>query len=65
MKYTQGVKLYRALVNYRRSLTLTDKEYFLRRVRFEFERNRFLTEPGEIVFQEQKAKSFLENKRLV
>ena len=43
--------LYRALYRYSKKLKLTDKDFYLRRVRQEFERNRTLEDETQIAFQ--------------
>lgn len=46
----QVLRLYKHLIKYGNHLTLTDKNYFLGRVRHEFRENRQLTNPLEIEF---------------
>jgi len=61
----QATLLYKSLLRYGRTLQMTDKDYFYRRVRFEFEKNSVLHEKQEVQFQLDKARQFLKNKRLV
>ena len=57
--------LYKSLLRYGRSLQFTNKDYFYRRIRFEFEKNSVLKDCQDIQFQLDKAKRFLANKYLV
>jgi len=59
------ISLYRALLRYRRGLQFTDKDYFYRRVRFEFEKNKYLTNAFDIKFQIAKGNTFLDKGLLV
>jgi len=61
----QTTFLYKAMLRYGRRLQLTDKDYFYRRVRFEFEKNSILQDRQEIQFQQDKARQFLKNSWLV
>jgi len=61
----QATHLYKQLLRYGQTLKLTDRNYFYRRIRFEFEKNSILQEQQELVFQLEKARQFLKNKRLV
>ena len=47
------ILLYRDLLKYGRNLQLTDKEYFISRVKNEFKQNKNLEDPTEIEFQYQ------------
>jgi len=63
---SQGARIiYKRLLRYGRSLTYTNKDYFYRRVRFEFEKNSVVKNPEEISYQLKKAETFLVNKWLV
>lgn len=44
------IKLYKDIVAYGKTLTLTDQKYFLNRVRAEFRKNSNLTSEEEITF---------------
>lgn len=59
------IALYRNLLKYRNGLQYTDKDYFYRRVRFEFEKNKYLVSKEEINFQVLKGKTFLQKGLLV
>ncbi|KAL4222132.1 hypothetical protein ACF0H5_018172 [Mactra antiquata] len=59
------LSLYRLMLRKGRSLQLTDKNFYFRRVRDEFEKNRYLTSKEEIQFAVQKAEAFLKNDRVV
>uniref|UniRef100_A0A6B0U151 Complex 1 LYR protein domain-containing protein n=1 Tax=Ixodes ricinus TaxID=34613 RepID=A0A6B0U151_IXORI len=59
------LNLYRSLVRYARDLELSDKPYYLRRLRTEFEKHRDLADDKERQFYFQKGKAFLEKRRLV
>ncbi|XP_071446092.1 mitochondrial ribosome and complex I assembly factor AltMIEF1 isoform X1 [Hetaerina americana] len=60
----QVLSLYRSLLRYRKQLKYTDKNYFSKRIRKEFERNRTLA-PEESVFQYERGLVFLQNKRVI
>jgi len=62
---TQPVVLYRALLRFGRGLKFTDQSYFYRRIRFEFEKNRLLTDPSEISLQLKKGEELLRRRALV
>ena len=57
--------LYRQLLRYGRSLQFTDKDYFQRRIRYEFERYRFTDNSRVIEKQVQRGKALLKNDRLL
>ena len=57
--------IYKSLLRYGNTLKYSNKDYFYRRVRFEFEKNSLLEIPEEINFQIRKATKFLETKSLV
>nr|BAN21168.1 unkown protein [Riptortus pedestris] len=57
--------LYKDLLKYGKSLTLTDKDYFLKRVKFEFRNNQFLTSKKDIEFHYNRGKELLKLKRIV
>lgn len=61
----QVLQLYRALLQYGRTLQLTDQEYFYQRVRGEFEKNRGIVSEKEKNFYFDKGLSFLSKQRLV
>jgi len=46
----QVLKLYRHLIRYGKQLKYTDKEYYLSRVREEFQQNKNLEKSEEIIF---------------
>lgn len=60
-----ALNLYKNLFKYGRSLQLTDKEYFLKRVRQEFQQNKELSEESLIKHQISKGESCLKLKRLL
>ena len=45
--------LYRSLIRYRETLRFTDKQYYTRRIRAEFAKNRDLTDEKDITFSFQ------------
>lgn len=45
------ILLYRDLLRYGKNLQLTDKDYFMTRVKNEFKQNKTLEDPAEIEFQ--------------
>uniref|UniRef100_A0A1L8D855 Complex 1 LYR protein domain-containing protein n=1 Tax=Nyssomyia neivai TaxID=330878 RepID=A0A1L8D855_9DIPT len=61
----QVLNLYRKLLRYGKELKLTDKEYFKQRIKTEFERNRELSSPEDILFNYKKGQIVLKNKRVV
>lgn len=61
----EGVRLYRALLRYGNSLQYTDRSYYRRRIRFEFEKHRVVTEPEEVGLQVAKGRELLRRKALV
>lgn len=46
----QVLNLYKQLVRYGKQLNLTDKNYYLKRIRTEFRKNQFLEKAEEIDF---------------
>lgn len=50
---TEVLKLYKHLITYSKSLTLTDSAYFRRRVVTEFKNNKSLTKSKDIAFAYQ------------
>lgn len=46
----QILKLYKDLLRYGQNLTFTDKEYYSKRIRREFKKNRSLETPSDIEF---------------
>ncbi|XP_026275135.1 MIEF1 upstream open reading frame protein isoform X2 [Frankliniella occidentalis] len=62
---TQVLQLYRSLIRYGQNLQLTDKQYYLRRVREEFRANKDLQAPEKIEFMFKKGQSLLQRKRLI
>ncbi|XP_065200140.1 mitochondrial ribosome and complex I assembly factor AltMIEF1 [Planococcus citri] len=59
------ILLYRDLLKYGRNLQLTDKEYFMSRVKNEFKQNKNLEDPAEIEFQYKKGITLLKNSRII
>ena len=57
--------LYKSLLRYGSNLKYTNRDYFYRRIRFEFEKNSLLKNKEEISFQVKKAEKFLELKSLI
>ncbi|XP_021180982.1 uncharacterized protein LOC110369763 [Helicoverpa armigera] len=53
------LKLYKHLMLYSKSLTLTDPAYFRRRVATEFRNNKTLTKAEDITFAYQKGEALL------
>ncbi|KAL7736807.1 hypothetical protein ACLKA6_015648 [Drosophila palustris] len=61
----QVLRLYKHLIKYGNHLTLTDKNYFLGRVRHEFRENRQLTNPLEIEFNFKRGETLLKKGRIL
>ncbi|XP_055677016.1 MIEF1 upstream open reading frame protein [Lutzomyia longipalpis] len=61
----QVLNLYRQLLRYGERLKLTDKEYFKQRIRKEFQQNRDLTSPEDILFNFKKGEIVLQNARVI
>lgn len=57
--------LYKQLLRYGQALQYTDKKFYFRKVRAEFENNRNLTEQDQISFQLEKGAAFLRNRLMV
>ena len=57
--------LYRALLRYSQTLTLTDPAYFRRRIRSEFLQSKNLTDPQQIQRRLRQAQALLERKTVV
>ena len=57
--------LYRQLLRYGRSLQFTDKDYFQRRIRYEFERFRLTDNARVIEKQVLRGRALLKNDRLL
>ncbi|OWF39465.1 hypothetical protein KP79_PYT19865 [Mizuhopecten yessoensis] len=47
-QYSKALSLYRALIRKGHTLRLTDKDFYLKRVRKEFEKNRNLADEAQI-----------------
>ncbi|XP_075969871.1 LYR motif-containing protein 5A-like isoform X1 [Anticarsia gemmatalis] len=56
---TEILRLYKNLMLYSKSLTLTDPAYFRRRVATEFRNNKSLTKTEDITFAFQKGEALL------
>lgn len=61
----QVLQLYRALLQYGRTLELTDQDYFMHRIRKEFKNNKNVVNPTDVKFYFDKGLSFLSKQRLV
>lgn len=59
------IKLYKDIIAYGKTLTLTDNKYFLNRIRAEFRKNSNLTSEEEINFQLNRGRELLKHKRIV
>lgn len=57
--------LYKDLLKYGRSLTLTDKDYFIKRIKTEFRNNKHLRTGKEVEFQYNRGKELLKLRRVV
>jgi len=53
--------LYKQLLRYGQQLELTDQQYYFRRIRSEFQKNRNETDPKLIKHQIEKGAAFLRN----
>ncbi|XP_047481934.1 MIEF1 upstream open reading frame protein-like [Penaeus chinensis] len=61
----QVLQLYRALLQYGRTLEFTDQDYFMQRIRKEFQKNKTLVSSEEKQFYFGKGLSFLSKQRLI
>ncbi|EAT35858.1 AAEL012000-PA [Aedes aegypti] len=59
------LRLYRDLRRYGSQLQFTNQEYFLQRVRREFDQNRTLCDPKEIEFCYKRGKALLDQARVI
>ncbi|KAK5644874.1 hypothetical protein RI129_006174 [Pyrocoelia pectoralis] len=59
------LKLYKNLLRYGQELQYTDKHYFCKRIKNEFQQNRSLTDITEIQFNYKRGVSLLEKKTVV
>ncbi|XP_062561544.1 uncharacterized protein LOC134225466 isoform X2 [Armigeres subalbatus] len=59
------IRLYRDLRRYGSQLQLTDQQYFLQRVRREFDQNRNLNDPKEIEFCYKRGRALLDRARVI
>ncbi|KAJ8725853.1 hypothetical protein PYW08_004036 [Mythimna loreyi] len=59
---SEVLKLYKHLIQYSKSLTLTDPAYFRHRVATEFRKNKELTKPKDITFAYQKGEALLKRR---
>ena len=64
-KSLEALSLYKSLLRYSRGLTLTDKAFFRKRIRSEFEANRNLWSKAEVDLQLRRARALLERKAVV
>ena len=64
-KSLEALSLYKSLLRYSRGLTLTDKAFFRKRIRSEFEANRNLWNKAEVDLQLRRARALLERKAVV
>ena len=61
----EALSLYKSLLRYSRGLTLTDKAFFRKRIRSEFEASRKITSKAEVDLQLKRARALLERKAVV
>lgn len=61
----QILRLYKHLIRYGNQLYLTDKSYFLGRIRREFRTNRELSNPSDIEFSFKRGETLLKNGRIL
>ena len=59
-----ALSLYRHLLRYGNRLQLTDKSWYLARIRTEFDKYRLESRPDVIAFQVRRARALLDNDRL-
>ncbi|XP_052826019.1 MIEF1 upstream open reading frame protein-like [Octopus bimaculoides] len=57
--------LYRQMIRKARTLSYTDKNFYLRRVRKEFDKNKSITDPYELQRSLEKGKAFLRRDRVL
>jgi hypothetical protein len=62
---SEVLSLYRQLLRYGQSLQFTDKDYFQRRIRYEFERYRNTQNVNTINKQLERGRALLKNDRLL
>jgi hypothetical protein len=60
-----GFGLYKQLVRYGRNLKYTEKRFYFRRIRSEFEKNRELTDPKDIKLKIDQGFAFLKRGALL
>ncbi|XP_012162207.1 MIEF1 upstream open reading frame protein [Ceratitis capitata] len=61
----QILRLYKHLIRYGNQLQLTDKNYFLGRIRLEFKEGRELRDPAQIEFNFKRGETLLRKGRIV
>ncbi|XP_055593656.1 MIEF1 upstream open reading frame protein [Uranotaenia lowii] len=59
------LRLYRDLRRYGSQLQFTDRDYFLRRIRQEFDQSRSLTDPKDIEFCYKRGRELLDKARVI
>ncbi|XP_055530356.1 MIEF1 upstream open reading frame protein [Wyeomyia smithii] len=59
------LRLYRDLRRYGSQLRYTDRDYYLERIRFEFEQKRDITDPSEIEYCYKRGRALLDRARVV
>ncbi|XP_029640348.1 MIEF1 upstream open reading frame protein isoform X2 [Octopus sinensis] len=57
--------LYRQMIRKARTLSYTDKNFYLHRIRKEFDKNKSITDPHELQRSLEKGKAFLRRDRLL
>jgi hypothetical protein len=60
-----SLSLYRSLLRYSRQLQFTDRSYFLRRVRTEFDANRNIADAAKIRHEQDKGTIILRKKAIL
>lgn len=61
----ESLRLFRQLLRYSRQLQHTDRDYFARRIRLEFERHRRLDDPDRVAHQQERGRQLLLRNRFL
>jgi len=61
----KSLGLYKQLVRYGQNLKYTDKDFYFRKIRTEFEKNRQLTNPAEVKYKTDQGIAFLKKEALL
>jgi len=64
-RHREVLRLYHDLIRYSERLKFTDVNFYLNRIKNEFNKSKTLDDENEIVRQIDKGKEFLKNKRMI